>query len=297
MSTEDTQSSEEQLVEPKENDTVTQKETNKRNQLYLVVGDKGGVGKTTFALGLVEGLLERNVSPASITVADGDPVRPLLKIKIGQFNTWMGTSNPELSEMRYSDRQFGNQDNVVADRYSGDRIGESPNVITTEFLSYIMPNNSEGAQNHVIVNMPSGSNGLINLAKDYWKELLNEAGYDLNVFWLLWPQIETEHGIDDSLESGIMSVATRNYAVYPRHLRSDPKEFDWQGPRSTNSTVNTLVMPGVVAPLAWSEYLALPGFYTTHAQSISIINSAAFSLGWYKPTIRELNGVFEELSA
>jgi hypothetical protein len=155
--------------------------------LLFVHGDKGGVGKSTYAALAVDYLLEKY---ETVTVVEGDR-------KI-----------PDIAE-RFAD--VDNVTGILTDLARPDRAEDAVIKLFEEI-------ERSGASEHVVVNTPASASSTIDSKADLLIPVAHEMGYQVLVVWMVG---KGDISSRLAIESELCNQADRKIAVINEFLTSD----------------------------------------------------------------------------
>ncbi len=163
-----------------------------KKKLVIVHGDKGGVGKTTFAGLTVDYFLERT---GKCVVVEGDKKIPDVAARFsgvpGVEGKIVDLARPDLSE-----------EAIVALFSEIEKIGGD----------------------HVVINLPAGASSTIDAQSEILYPAAHELGFEVCVFWLLGQE---EDSIRLLTESSLCQCADRKMVVINGHYGDPTRSFWW----------------------------------------------------------------------
>jgi len=165
-------------------------------QLIFCHGEKGGVGKSTTAMCLIEHCLQAGLEPFLV---EGD------------------TGIPDVAA-RYRGTVEGAQIPLARPDLAEEAIGE--------LLELLESSLDDLAGRPVVVNLPAGAAATVDRSAALIREVATAAGWSISTLYLLAGGVESASAAINSLRKGLAGVADRQVAI--RNLaHGDPARWPW----------------------------------------------------------------------
>jgi hypothetical protein len=197
--------------------------------VFISHGDKGGVGKSTLSMFLVESLLRDG---KQVSLIESDP------------------SSPDLS------RRYGDDMGIVNSFLSLNQAGDAENAIA-KFGNWL---ETSGGDN-VVTNLPAGASETLDQYSDLITDICYGLGYRLVVTYCLEKTGLAADILEKSFKKGLMSVAkeTERFVIFPE-FKGAPEDFEWfSHPAREKYPASEIVMPAMKSKSAWRALDATPG--------------------------------------
>lgn len=162
-------------------------------KLIITHGDKGGVGKSTIAMAIIEYLIA-NEKP--VTIVDGD-------VNVSDI------------AMRYA-----NHKNCKAIIVDLDKSGEEAQDASILLFRHI----EDIGNDFVILNMPANSSKILDEYGEFILEVSKELGYEVSVIWMIG---KDESSARLSAACNICDIADRKIAVVNRYDGKIDDNYYW----------------------------------------------------------------------